>query len=122
MRTALAVAALAATMSPSIAAAQVPATIEIETCWYGVCLGITSRYHTVVTAPILSPNSGQLWNSMGQVGEYFYDPNTSSLVWISNRFPVAVYSGTIINGCLSGTATQIYYAGYGSFESLRGCP
>ena len=107
---------------PTPAHAQVPSKIEIETCWYGVCLGVTSRYYTVITQPIIAPNQGQLWNSQGMVGDFFYDPATQSLSFFSYRFPVGIYSGSIINGCLSGTAQQYYYVGYASFESVRGCP
>lgn len=107
---------------PSAATARVPTTIDIETCWFGVCNGVVSRYHTRVPAPIFSPNSGELWNSQGYAGDFFVDPVTNTVSFVTYRFPIGIYSGSFVNGCFSGTATQYYYNGYGTFESVKGCP
>lgn len=112
----------AAVIAPEVALAQVPAKIEVETCWFGVCAGVTSRYHTIVTAPIFAPTDGELWNSQGYAGDFSYDPSSGSLFFLTYRYPIGIYTGSYVNGCLSGTAVQYYYNGYGSFESLKGCP
>jgi hypothetical protein len=124
MRTALVAAAgmLAAAIAPTQAYAQgLPETLEIETCWFGVCVGVYSRFHRVVPNPIIAPNQGQLWNSQGFAGEYSYDPFSQSLSMVIMNFPIGIYSGQFVNGCLSGTTVQYYYNGYGDFF-WEGCP
>ena len=109
-------------VAPSVAHAQsLPDTIHIETCWYGVCVGIESTYHLVVPSPILAPNDGELWNSQGFAGYFSWDPFDSSVQLTTINFPVGLYSGSIVNGCLSGTTTQVYYGGYGDFH-WENCP
>ncbi len=109
-------------MAPSSAQAQeLPSTIELETCWYGVCAGVYSRYHFLVPNPILVPDSGEIWNSQGFAGYYTFNPFDRSLQLTTVNFPVGIYSGSFINGCLSGTTGQVYYGGYGDFF-WEGCP
>lgn len=109
-------------LAPMSASAQgLPETLEIETCWYGVCAGVYSRVHRVVPNPIIAPDQGQLWNSQGYVGDYSYDSFSQSITMIFMNFPIGIYSGSYVNGCLSGTVVQYYYNGYGDFFR-EGCP
>lgn len=123
-RTLLAVglAAVLGAVAPTRAQAQtLPTTLELETCWYGVCAGIYSRYHLIVPQPILFPNEGEIWNSQGLAGFYSWDPFDASLQLITINFPIGIYSGSFVNGCLSGSTAQVYYNGYGDF-TWEGCP
>jgi len=109
-------------LAPSSAQAQnLPGTVELETCWYGVCAGVYSRYHFIVPNPILAPDSGEIWNSQGFAGYYTFNPFDRSLQLITINFPIGIYNGSFVNGCLSGTTGQVYYGGYGDFF-LEACP
>lgn len=105
---------------PSVASAA-PNTVQLETCWYGVCAGVYSRYHLVVTQPILAPDSGEIWNSQGFAGFFTFDPFDESLSLVTINFPIGLYDGLYVDGCLSGSTGQVYYGGYGDFFSA-GCP
>ncbi len=107
--------------APSVASATPPNTVQLETCWYGVCAGVHSRYHLVVTQPILAPDSGEIWNSQGFAGFFTFDPFDESLQLVTINFPIGLYDGLYVAGCLSGTTSQVYYNGYGDFFSA-GCP
>jgi hypothetical protein len=108
-------------MPTSAQAQNLPQTLELETCWYGVCAGIYSRYHRIVPNPILAPDSGELWNSQGLAGFYTFDPFDSSIQLFTINFPIGIYDGSFVGGCLSGTTGQVYYGGYGDFI-WQGCP
>ena len=102
-------------------AQQLPSPLRLETCWYGVCAGITSQFYFVETQPILAPNTGEIWNSQGFAGYYAFDPFDLSLQLTTMAFPIGIYSGSVVNGCLSGSTVQVYYGGYGDFFGT-GCP
>jgi len=125
MRRILALAAVAAAL-PSAAAAQslpVPDGVDIEVCWLGACNDVFFRAQTDINSPIFNPTGGNLVNSAGPVGTFFFDDLTGYMVFQVNQFPGAVFTGVYAGDCLTGNASDTgTYSFLGLFHSTTGCP
>ncbi len=101
-----------------------PATIDVEICWLNVCNDVFFKATPVVTAPILYPNQGDLYSSMGMVGTYQFDPISGALSFSTIFAPGSVFSGYVDStGCIDGEAFSTgTYSFLGDFYTVGGCP
>jgi len=115
-----------ASLLPQQAFAQalpVPTEIDIEVCWLGTCNDIMFRAQTNINQPVFNPTGGELINSAGPIGFFFFDDISGDIIFVVDAFPGAVFDGTYVNGCLTGTASDYgTYAFLGLFTSNVGCP